>query len=147
MCQLTITILSCFLYLYAETKLKTNQYIYTVINKLCTQRYFSSCSDHTIITGTMGGILVPVRYRIRWNLGWNRYRSGTSRFGRYQSYLHHLPLPVPWLDHVHPSSSETVSRATLQFPECIISYPLVPNIYHDPPYPLWRHLLLLFISH
>ena len=75
--------------------------------------------------------------------------SGTGRFGRYQtgtaiffsfciisftmSYLHHVPQPVPWLDHVHPSSSQTVSRATLQFPDCITCSPLVPFLYHVLP--------------
>ena len=90
------------------------------------------------------GIPVPVR----WNLGWYRFRSGTGRFGRYQtdsaifscciigfmmSYLNHVPPPVPWLDHVHPSSSQTVSRATLQFPDCITCSPLVPWLYHVLP--------------
>ena len=69
-----------------------------------------------------------LRYPFRWNLGWYRFRLGTGRLGRYQtgtaiflmlylgfmmSYLHHVPPPVLWLDHVHPSSSQTESRATL----------------------------------
>ena len=66
------------------------------------------------------------------------------------SYLHHVPPPVLWLDHVHPSSSQTVSRATLQFPDCITCSPPVPRLYHVlpsssqnvscPPPPIWRHL-------
>ena len=49
------------------------------------------------------------------------------------SYLHHGPPPVPWLDHVHYSSSQTVSRATLQFPYCITCSPPVPWLYHVLP--------------
>ena len=49
------------------------------------------------------------------------------------SNLHHVPPPVPWLDHVHPSSSQTVSRATLQFPDCITCSPPVPWLYHVLP--------------
>ena len=90
----------------------------------------------------------PLRYPFRWNLGWYRFRLGTGRFGRYQtgtaffcmlylgfmmSYLHHVPPPVLWLDHVHPSSSQTESRATLQFPDCITCSPPVPWLYHMLP--------------
>ena len=39
--------------------------------------------------------------------------------GFMMSYLHHVPPPVPWLDHVLPYSSNTASRALLQFPGCI----------------------------
>ena len=82
--------------------------------------------------------------------------------GLMMSYLHHVPPPVLWLDHVHPSSSQTESRATLQFPDCITCSPPVPWLYHmlptssqtvsratleftkcimpPPPPPLWRHL-------
>ena len=74
--------------------------------------------------------------------------------GFMMSYLHHVPPPVLWLDHVHPSSSQTVSRATLQFPDCITCSPPVPRLYHvlpsssqnvscprpPPPPPIWRHL-------
>ena len=97
--------------------------------------------------------------------------------GFMMSYLHHVPPPVLWLDHVHPSSSQTVSRATLQFPDCITCSPPVPCLYHMlpsssqtvsratleftkcimPPPPLatlgeeyylyFYRLLLLFISH
>ena len=89
-----------------------------------------------------------LRYPFRWNLGWYRFRLGTGRFGRYQtgkaiffmlnlgfmmSYLHHVPPPVLWLDHVHPSSSQTESRATLQFPDCIACSPPVPWLYHMLP--------------
>ena len=107
-----------------------------------------------------GPVPVPVEF------GWYRFRSGTDRFGRYQtgtdfffmlylgfmmSYLHHVPPPVLWLDHVHPSSSQTVSRATLQFPDCITCSPPVPRLYHvlpsssqnvscPRPPPIWRHL-------
>ena len=76
------------------------------------------------------------------------------------SYLHHVPPPVTWLDHVQcaplrppvprlyhvlPSSSQTTSRAPLQFHNCITCCPSVPKIYHvppppPPPYLLWRHL-------
>ena len=49
------------------------------------------------------------------------------------SYLHHVPPPVLWLDHVHPSSSQTESRATLQFPDCITCSPPVPWLYHMLP--------------
>ena len=49
------------------------------------------------------------------------------------SYLHHVSPPVLWLDHVHPSSSQTVSRATLQFPDCITCSPPVPWLYHMLP--------------
>ena len=48
-------------------------------------------------------------------------------------YLHHVPPPVPWLDHVHPSISQTVSRATLQFPDCITCSPPVTWLYHVLP--------------
>ena len=91
----------------------------------------------------------PLRYPFRWNLGWYRFRLGTGRFGGYQtgtaiffcmlylgfmmSYLHHVPPPVLWLDHVHPSSSQTESRATLQFPDCITCSPPVPWLYHMLP--------------
>ena len=50
--------------------------------------------------------------------------------GFMMSYLHKVPPPVPWLDHVHPSSSQTVSRATLQFPDCITCSPSVTWLYH-----------------
>ena len=49
------------------------------------------------------------------------------------SYLHHVPPSVLWLDHVHPSSSQTESRATLQFPDCITCSPPVPWLYHMLP--------------
>ena len=75
----------------------------------------------------------------RWNLGWYQFRSGTGRFGRYQtstaifscciigfvmSYLHHVPLTL--------YSSLAGSRAPLQFPECITCYPPVPRLHHVP---------------
>ena len=41
------------------------------------------------------------------------------------SYLHYVPPPVPWLDHVHLSSSQTVSCATLQNPD--------PRLHHVLP--------------
>ena len=83
--------------------------------------------------------LVPLHY-------W--FQSGTGRFGRYQTgtaifyvvfrFYDELPAsrapPVLWLDHVHPSthsSSQTVSRASLEFTKCIMP--------RSPP-PLWRHL-------
>ena len=53
--------------------------------------------------------------------------------GFMMSYLHHVPPPVPWLDHVHPSSSQTVSRTTLQFPDCITRSSPVPWMYHVLP--------------
>ena len=49
------------------------------------------------------------------------------------SYLHHVPPSVPWLDHVLPSSSQTVSRATLQFPDCIKCFHAVPWLDHVHP--------------
>ena len=49
------------------------------------------------------------------------------------TYMHHLPPPVPWLDNVHPNSFHTVSRATLQFPDCITCSPPVPRLYHVLP--------------
>ena len=86
--------------------------------------------------------MVPVEFGL-----WYRLRSG--RFGRYRncfpcwiigflcfsliSYLHHVPPPVPWLDHVHLSSSQTVSCATLQIPDCITCSPTVPWLYHVLP--------------
>ena len=51
--------------------------------------------------------------------------AGTTTFfscciiGFMMSYLQHVPPPVPWLDHVHPSSSLAGSSAPLQFPDCI----------------------------
>ena len=39
-----------------------------------------------------------------------------------------------------PLSSLAVSRAPLQFPNCITCYHTVPKIYHVPPYPLRRDL-------
>ena len=87
----------------------------------------------------IGFILGPDRnsgsLRYRWNLGWYRFRSGTGRFGEYQtgtafffmlylgfmmSYLHHVPPPDLWLDQ----------RAPLQFPDCITCYPPVPRLHH-----------------
>ena len=62
-------------------------------------------------------------------------------------YLHHVPPPVPRLDHVHLSSSQTVSCATLQFPDCIMRYPPdpslpIPWLYHVlPPIPRLYHVL------
>ena len=130
-------------------------------------------------------------FRFRWNLGWYRFRSGTGRFGRYQTgtaiffmlyyrFYDELPAshapPVPWLDHVHPSSSQTVSRAPssslavsrapVQFPGCITCSRPVPRLYHVLPsssqnasclpplailgeenYLYFHCLLLLLISH
>ena len=115
-----------------------------------------------------GPVPVPVEF------GWYRFRSGTDRFGRYQtgtdfffmlylgfmmSYLHHVPLqfsgwitctpPVPRLYHVLPSSFQTASRALLQFPDCITCYPRVHKMYHAPAPPppfgdTWRGILSLF---
>ena len=45
------------------------------------------------------------------------------------SSLQHVPPPVPWLDHVHLSSSQTVSCATLQIPGCIMCSPPIPWLY------------------
>ena len=70
---------------------------------------------------------------------WAGSGSGSGRFGRYQTgtaiffscwiigFLCFAlivtcitcPYPAPWLDHVHLSSSQTVSCATLQIPDCI----------------------------
>ena len=90
----------------------------------------------------------PLRYPFRWNLGWYRFNwvpvhlAGTRLvqqfflmlyLGFMMSYLHHVPPPVLWLDHVHPSSSQTESRATLQFPDCITCFPPVPWLYHMLP--------------
>ena len=90
--------------------------------------------------------------------------TGSGRFGRYQtgtaiflcciigfmmSFLYHVPPPVPgWITcyppvsrlyHVLPYSTQTASRALLQFPGCITCSPPVPKMYHAPP-PLWHTL-------
>ena len=93
--------------------------------------------------------LPELRFRFRWNLG--RYRFIWPVPDWYRFYLdnrfsmfctnnlpasqHHVPpsASVPWLDHVYPSSSQTVSRATLQFPDCITCCPPVPRLYHVLP--------------
>ena len=49
------------------------------------------------------------------------------------SYLHHVPPLVSRLDHVHPSSSQTVLHTTIQFPDYITCSPPVPWLYHVPP--------------
>ena len=89
----------------------------------------------------------PAQYRFWWNLAGTGSGpvpadlAGTRLvqqfffmlyLGFMMSYLHHVPPPVLWLDHVHPSSSQTVSRATLEFTKCIMPPP--------PPPPHWRHL-------
>ena len=48
------------------------------------------------------------------------------------SYLHHVPRPVPWLDHVHPSSPQTESRATSSS-QTASRVPPVPWLYHVLP--------------
>ena len=131
-----------------------------------------------IINLLIGFILGPNRnsgsgslwYRVQWKLGWYQFRSGTSRFGRYQTgtanFFHvvfrfcfelpasraHCPSssltvsratllpPVPTLHHVLSSSSLAVSRAPLQFTDCITCYPRVHTMYHAPPPPPLRHL-------
>ena len=40
---------------------------------------------------------------------------------------------MSYLYHVHPSSSQTVSRAPLQFPGWITCYHTVPRLYHMLP--------------
>ena len=76
-----------------------------------------------------------LRSRFRWNLGCYRFRSGTGRFGRYQTgtaiFFHVVfrfydELPASRA----PSSSLAGSRAPLQFPDCITCYPLVPRLHH-----------------
>ena len=68
-------------------------------------------------------------------LGWYRFRSGTGRFGRYQTgtaFFFHVvfrfydELPTSRA----PSSSLAGSRAPLQFPDCITCYPPVPRLHH-----------------
>ena len=98
----------------------------------------------------------PVRYRFQWVLGWYRFRSGTRRFGRYQTgtaffsmmdyrfsifCTNELPAsrapPVPWLDHVYSSSSLAGSRAPLLFPWLYHVLPYSPqNLSRAPISPL-----------
>ena len=101
---------------------------------------------------------VPVRYRQIWPVP-DRYRFFFHVVFRFYDELPASRAPpVLWLDHVHPSGSQTVSRATLQFPDCITCSPPVPRLYHvlpsssqnvscPPPPPFgdtWRGILSLF---
>ena len=62
-------------------------------------------------------------------------RAGTGRFGRYQTMTSTAIFFILYyrLDHVNPSSSQTVSRATIQFPDCITCSPPVRWLYHVLP--------------
>ena len=92
--------------------------------------HFPSGTDFQLIYRGAGLSLVPV------NLAGTRLAPHFFHAGLY--VLHHIyifppPPSVPWLDHVHPSSSRTVSRATLQFPDNITCSPSVPWLYHLLP--------------
>ena len=73
----------------------------------------------------------------------------------YRFYI--IGFMMGYLDHLHPSSSQTASCALLQFPGCITCSPPVPRLYHvlpsssqnvscsPPPFgDTWRGKLSLF---
>ena len=86
----------------------------------------------------IGFILGPDRnfgsLRYRWNLGWYRFRSGTGRFGKYQTGTAFFHVVFRFYDELPasraPSRSLAGSRAPLQFPDCITCYPPVPRLHH-----------------
>ena len=80
-------------------------------------------------------ILGPDRNSGPVEFGWYRFRSGTDRFGRYQTgtdFFFHVvfrfydELPASRA----PSSSLAGSRAPLRFPDCITCYPPVSRLHH-----------------